>query len=238
MNETSYCNYSGHRGPREIPVERFGRYKSGNPKSICRLCDSMRQQIYKARMLADPETAERFRHSQAKYAKKWRERPGNKERQRKYRRDWYDRNKDSITVRNSRDNWLKRHPDRARAASKRWRDKIMADPVLHQEFLENRRIEYTLRQERAGRTIDRRKTIEKKKQTYALVDAEPFREWVRPKIKNGTLSPLTLSYLTGWDESHCRRLVSGTSKRVSLHNIDKVLVVLDGPPLRSLYPDS
>jgi hypothetical protein len=215
----------------------FGKYKSGNPKSICRLCDSARQQAYKKRMLADPKTAARYKATQNRYAEEWRNRPGNKERQRKYRRDWYERNKKGEAIKRSREEYIKRHPERIAAAQKKYRQSLQADPKKHQEFLEKRRIEYHLRRERKGLKLGP-KTGVQFKQKETRVSTAPFRAWLLPVIEANKYSVKHVALMAGIDPSGLDRIVSGRYKIMEIGTADKVLTALSGPPLRSLYPDA
>lgn len=217
----------------------FGKYKSGNPKSMCRLCDSARQQEYKKRALADPARAAKFKRTQSEYSAEWRARPGNLEKQRQYRRDWYERNKHGEAIKRSRANYMERHPDRLKAIQKRYRDKIKNDPKKHQAFLEQRRIEYHLRLEKQGKPAGVRLRKMKLHQTHVYVPVEPLRQWVNEQVRAGRYGGyLTIAKQVGMDEAAVRRIGHGTYPTVDIGTADRILHMLNGPPLRSMYPDA
>ena len=226
-----YCNYRDHRGPRELPAERFGKYRSGNPKSICRLCDSARASEYKKRMLANPETAKRYRETQRKYARKWA--AAHPEKQRQYRKEWEERNTEFVKQMKSVYE-KRRDPARRREIQRRWRAKVMADPVRHAAFLENRRLQYHLRKETKGQPAARYTFHKDVPEPYMLVDAAPLKSYVyRRELSQGEIARAV-----GIDEAGIRRILDRTRPtRVSLFTVDKVLTAFDGPPYQSLYPD-
>lgn len=232
-----FCTWKTHKGPRELPADRFGTRTSGKLKNMCRLCDSARAAAYKKRMLSDPKTAAEFKRRQADYSAKWRERPGNMDKIRQYRRDWYERNKDGDVTKRSRENYVKRHPDRLRESQARYRQKVKADPLQHQRFLEARRIAYHLRLEQEGKTANRKYKI-KMRNVRVLVDPQPLRTWIKPLVTAELVTPMKLETMTGIDEATCRIILYRSSTTIELHNVDKILTALNGPPLRSLYPDA
>lgn len=216
-------------------VDLFSKYKSGNPRNICKLCDSARQIEYKNKMLSDPKTALQFKTAQSRYSEEYKKRPGVAERMKEHRRAWAQRNPEA--VQKTREEYVQRHPDRIKATQKRYRDKVMADPKRHQEFLESRRISYRLRAEREGRKIVRQHKI-KMVQTTVRVPTGPFLNWLRPLLASHEYTLGEIAMAAGVDWSGLERILYGRYENMGIDIVDKVLTAVGGPPIASLYPDA
>lgn len=239
ISTNGFCSYPTHKGPRELPPERFGKYKSGKLRAICRLCDSAKQAEYKQRMLSNPETALRFKTSQARYADEYRKRPENVERMRAHRKNWYEKNKNGEAVKRSRAEYVARYPDRLKAVQKRYREKVKADPVKHQEFLESRRIQYRLRREKQGEALEVSKKFPLRfAERETRVPVGPFRTWLLLVVKEREMTIAQVARAAGLDSSGLERIAYGEYKVTTLVTVDKVITAMSGPPLRSLYPDA
>lgn len=119
------------------PVTGAVRYWA-NP---CRTCDSARPSKYGD---SSPEARERRLKRQAERRRTLRQDPAYVEKQRRFQRE-------------SKRRQRQRNPEVPRETQRRYRERVRQDPERYAAFLEARRIEYTLREERRrGRTPKRR----------------------------------------------------------------------------------
>lgn len=222
-----------------IPASEFGiRKDSGKLRTYCRACDRKKAAAWKAKVLADPERAAEYHKKQVQYKKVWLTRKGNKEKQAEYQKTYERSSSGKARASRARANqaWRDRNPAAAKAASRKWYDAMMADPKRHQEFLESRRIQYRLRKEREGLPpVKRNVEIELKHDPRMLVPAEPFVRWLAGTLKTTTYRDM--GHATGVHEDKLRQIARGRYEMVQLATVDRVVTKLEGPPLRSLYPD-
>ncbi len=105
--------------------------------------------------------------------------------------------------------WRQRHPDRYRRTREAYLARIKADPVKHAGFLEGRRLEYRLRQERLGRALA---SIRAPK--AMMVDQLPRMpvDALREAFERSQMSPSELASRLGWERNRARE--GGESTRV------------------------
>lgn len=127
---------------------------------------------------------------------------------------------------------------------KRWYAELRKDPVRWADYLERKRIEDRLRNERRGTPLAPAtgrglgwKPAFKRNHTAPLVDAEPLAAWLSHEFAAWDVTDLARRI--GVDDSHLQKLMNGKQRHVSLHVADKILVGADCPHLLDLlYPEA
>lgn len=121
--------------------------------------------------------------------------------------------------------WRKKNAEKVRLFSQKYRERLLADPVKHEEHLENKRINEKLRLERNGGKIrvvseERYRQGNGKITRAEVLPAQPLID---------VLVPLNLTYLEialrcGVDEALIRRIMEGQEAYKPLVTIDKICV--------------
>jgi hypothetical protein len=200
--------------------------QTGKPYSRCKKCAAADRKAYVERIKQDPEKLAAFRADQKAAIKMWQK--AHPER-----------------VAAAKKKYNAAHPEKVREQHRNSRKKrmakIKADPVLHQEYLENKRIKYRMQKEKLGETLTREGRsykVNRRPEPKVTVPVEPIHGWLYPKVKNGSVNLTQLANAIGLDRSKMDQIMQKRYNTVLVSTVDKILVHLNGPPLRSLYPDA
>jgi hypothetical protein len=167
------------------------------------------------------------------------------EERRQYRRDWYQRMRQDpywLEMDKKRKKASRKPVDKARKAEadKRRRAKIYADPKLHAEFLEKRRIEAKMRRQRLGKGEGNGGAPPLKyphRTGAAYVPIEPIREWIEKRIAKDGGDPINLAMESGVPSKRIYEYRHRPTQQVAdLHVVEKLLAV-STTNLEDLYPD-
>lgn len=154
-------------------------------------------------------------------------------RQNKYRR----RAEDLESWRKARAKQYKRareqDPEKYRAYSRKSYEKRKQDPVVYREYLDRHRMNYRLRQERNGRSIEDLRQYRPGRQPDPYLDGAPLRGWIDRKVEQygGTAA---LAKRLECDEAALR---FRGQERVRLSKVDRMLTLEGSTLLHDLYPE-
>jgi hypothetical protein len=122
---------------------------------------------------------------------------------------------------------------RMRANAQRHRERLRADPVRYQAWLENRRIDSRLRQERKGRELVPAAKRAPEDVERPVVPVEPFAVWV----DGLAAGPSAIAAGAGIPERRLWSIRNREQRFVSVDTVDRALLALgEGLRFGDLYP--
>lgn len=226
MAQCSKCGLikvaSNDRSVTEFTIEQ----RSGRARAECKKCNAKRRREYVARIKTQPRKYAEFKRKENEAVARW-----------------HKAHPEATAAANQK--FKERHPERyyeqQRKGSKLYRQRLREDPVRYQAYIENRRINYRLKRERETGQLERvskghaHSFAERRR---SRVNTKPFADWFRVVLKEKGISPADVARLVGIDPSGLAKIAYGDYRTMDISIADKVLTLLSGPPLRSLYPDA
>lgn len=222
----------------EKPLSEF--YERRNPKRhsrfshYCKECERARVREYKA------QNPEKVKAKDRAYYER------NRERVAAYKREYEKLRRADPVIREqllaearerARRQRLER-PEHVREIRRRSLQRRLSDPVRHAALLEQRRIEYRLRKERKGGSLQVR---DKRADVYGedpqvRLPAAPFVAWLERKLSSYE-SIEALARECGVNSRVFRRYTTGEQQRITLDVADRILTNEGSTHLWELWPE-